>query len=100
MTPFRVDCLALCDIEAARRYYDSRVDGLGQRFANAVADTIERIARNPLIHQRVWRGYRKCRVPRFPYGVLYRFDGEIVDILVVVDLRRRPGYWKRRIESD
>ena len=73
---------------------------MGQRFANVVADTIERIAENPLLYQRVWREYRKCRVPRFPYGVLYRFDGEIVDILVVVDLRRRPGYWKRRFESD
>ena len=100
MTPFRVDCLALCDVEAACRYYDSRLDGLGQRFARAVADTIERIAENPLIHPRIWREYRKCRVLRFPYGVLYRFDGKIVDILVVVDLRRRPGYWKPRVEPN
>ena len=55
MTPFRVDCLALCDTEEARRYYDSKLDCLGQRFANAVADTIERIAENPLLYQRVWR---------------------------------------------
>lgn len=100
MTPFRVDCLALCDVEEARRHYESRQEGLGQRFAEAVADTIERVAANPMLYQRVWREYRKCRVPHFPYGVLYRFGGEVVDILVIVDLRRRPGYWKKRVEPD
>lgn len=98
MIPLRVDCLALCDVEEARRFYESRRTGLGHRFAETVADAIERIADNPLLYQRIWREYRKCRVPHFPYGIIFRFNGGVVDILVVMDLRRRPGYWKSRLD--
>jgi len=81
-------------------YYDRQQPGLGRRFKNAVADTVERIATSPDWHPRVSGRIRKCRVPRFPYGVLYRFDGRQVDILVVMHLRREPGSWKKRIQSE
>ncbi len=99
MKPFRFDCLALCDVEEAARYYDRQQPGLGQRFKNAVADTVERIAANPELYPRVSGGLRKCRVPRFPHGVLYRFDGKRVDILVVMHLHRQPGFWKKRVRA-
>ena len=97
MNPLRFDCLALCDVEEARRFYDARQSGLGQKFAEAVADTVEKIAANPEWFRQVSAGLRKCRVPKFPYGILFRYDGETVDILVVMHLQRRPGYWKHRI---
>ena len=65
----------------------------------AVADTVESIATNPECYPRVSGTIRKCRVPRFPYGVLYRFDGRRVDILVVMHLHRQPGFWKKRLKS-
>jgi len=99
MNELRFDCLALCDVEEARRYYEAQQPGLGQKFADAVADTAERIALHPLFHIRVSGSLRKCRVPRFPYGILYRFDGETVEILVVMHLHRRPGYWKKRVQA-
>ena len=96
--PFRFDGLALCDVEEAARYYDRQQAGLGRRFKNAVADTVERIVRNPELYPRVSGGIRKCRVLRFPFGVLYRFDNQQVDILVVMHLLRQPGYWHKRIK--
>jgi hypothetical protein len=50
MIELRWDCLAECDVMEAVRYYDSRQAGLGHRFAMAVADTVERIRRNPELH--------------------------------------------------
>ena len=95
MYPFTVDCLAMCDVEEARRYYDVRRRGLGQQFAEAVAGTFEQIAEHPLRQRRVWRQFRKCKVPSFPFGVIYRFDGTTVDILVVMHLARNPAQWKK-----
>ncbi len=95
--PFQFDCLASCDVEEAARHYDRQQAGLGQRFKNAVADTVERIVMNPEWHPQVAGSIRKCRVARFPYGVLYRFDGRRVDILVVMHLHRQPGFWKNRM---
>jgi plasmid stabilization system protein ParE len=72
---------------------------LGSGSRTPWLDTVERIAANPEWYPRVSGGIRKCRVPRFPYGVLYRFNGEQVDILVVMHLHRQPGFWKKRIKS-
>jgi len=38
----------------------------------------------------------KCRLPRFPYGVIYRTKSETVEILAIMHLKREPGYWKAR----
>jgi hypothetical protein len=38
-------------------------------------------------------------VNRFPYGVLYREEGEQIQILAVMNLNQKPGYWKDRLEK-
>jgi hypothetical protein len=35
-------------------------------------------------------------VLRFPYGVIYRLSGDTVEIVAVMHLSRKPGYWKHR----
>lgn len=42
--------------------------------------------------------FRRCRLHRFPYGVIYRVDqatGEIV-VVAVHHLSRRPNSWRGR----
>jgi len=74
-----------------------RRPGLEKRFLEALQDAITRIRRNPLIHRRVEGEIRKCRILRFPYGVIYRLDEtDRIEIIAVMHLRRRPGYWKSR----
>ncbi len=99
MKNVRVDCLALCDVEEAERFYESRQPGLGTRFARAVADRFERIQRNPEIYGRVNRELRRCKVEWFPYAVIYRCRGDIFDILFVTHLHRAPGWWQTRARS-
>jgi hypothetical protein len=37
---------------------------------------------------------------RFPFGLLYAIETERIVIVAVAHLKRRPGYWKDRIEED
>jgi plasmid stabilization system protein ParE len=99
MIELRWDLLAEFDAVEAVHYYDSRQSGLGQRFATALADTVEDIRRNPELHRLVGQKIRKCRVRGFPYAILYRFDGSRIDILVVTHLHRQPDWWKTRLKS-
>ena len=97
MIPHHLDCLAGCDIEEAARFYEGKRSGLGATFRMAVADALNRIVKALEMFPILRSGIRRCLVRRFPYAVLFHFDGKIVDVLVVTNLRRRPGWWMERI---
>jgi hypothetical protein len=46
-----------------------------------------------MLSANVWR----CRVNRFPYGLVYEVSGEEIVIVAVMHLHRRPGYWRDRV---
>ena len=99
MTPHRLDCLAGCDIEEAAAFYESKCDGLGAAFRIAVGEALQQIVAAPEMFPIIRSGIRRCLVRRFPYAVLFHYDGEIADVLVVTDLRRKPDWWKTRVSN-
>lgn len=88
---------AIAEANAAAEFYERRQKGLGARFVSALDDAIARICRNPNVYKEVGTGVRKCRVLRFPYGVIFRDREETTEIVAVMHLRRKPGYWKARV---
>jgi len=53
-------------------FYEERQTGLGKRFLDSLTDSITRIRRNSTLYRKVNGQMRKCRLLRFPYGVIYR----------------------------
>ena len=97
MRPYRLHPEAYREIDEAAAFYKERQPGLEKRFLDALQDSIARIQRNPLLYRRVEGEVRKCRLLRFPYGVIYRLDEkDSLEILAVMHLRRHPGYWRSR----
>ena len=84
------------EADQAAAFYRGQKLGLEVRFLEALNDAISRIRRNPLLYRRVEGGIRKCRIVRFPYGVIYRTAEDRVDVIAIMHLRQRPGYWKSR----
>jgi hypothetical protein len=37
---------------------------------------------------------------RFPFGLIYRFDGQDIVIVAVAHNKRRSGYWRKRDEDE
>jgi hypothetical protein len=33
---------------------------------------------------------------RFPFGIIYRIDGDTLRVLALAHRRRRPGFWRGR----
>ena len=77
-------------------FYSSKQTGLDRRFLEALEDTIARIRRNPTLYRTVDEGIRKCRLPRFPYTVIFRDTSDSIEIIAVMHLKRQPGYWESR----
>ena len=87
---------ALAEADEAAAFYKAQQPELEVRFLEALNEAITRIRRNPLMYHGVGGNVRKCRILRFPYGVIYRVGDERIEVIAVMHLRRWPGYWKSR----
>lgn len=86
------------ELNEAVDYYDECQEGLGLEFAKAVYAAIENICRYPLAWSPLSRNTRKCLLSRFPYGVVYQSKGDDIIIIAVMQLNRKPDYWRKRKE--
>jgi len=94
-----VDFLDAARVELleAVEHYNREDEGLGNKFAEEVKRTIERIvgfsnAWTPLSHRT-----RRCRTKAFPYGIIYQVRENSIVIVAVMHLHRNPESWKSRI---
>ncbi len=69
------------------------------RFLDAVENAYERIADHPSRFPRFSRNTRRLVLQAFPFSVIYRQLETDIQIIAVAHHKRRPGYWKNRIDS-
>ncbi|NQZ10521.1 MAG: type II toxin-antitoxin system RelE/ParE family toxin [Algicola sp.] len=84
----------LCD---AIDQYDKKSMGLGREFALEVRRAIDRAISMPEAWQLLDDKFRRVLVNRFPYGVLYSIEPDLIYIIAVMHLHRDPDYWRDRI---
>lgn len=83
-------------VESARFYEAEQVE-LGKHFLESVHVATQKIRLFPSIFQCVEGNVRRCRVERFPFGVVFREERDEIQIIAVVHFKRDPGYWKNRL---
>ncbi len=85
------------ELNASIDYYEECKNGLGLEFANEVYSTIQRILNFPKAWQILDKDIRRCLTNRFPFGIIYYQRNDEIIILAVMQLNRKPNYWKNRI---
>lgn len=89
------------EIHEAALYYEGRATGLGLAFLDEIEKTSERILSHPMAYQRVAEEVRQALVARFPYSMLYVIEAdEHIRVIAVAHLKRRPGYWWKRLQPE
>ena len=85
-------------LEACVHYTDISPE-LGRAFYASVEAGIEKILARPRTWPVIEDGVRRFMVQRFPYGLYYTLvdEGEVVLVVAVMHMRRRPGYWRHRL---
>lgn len=87
------------ELDDAFEYYQSEMDGLGYKFQQAIHQSISRIVHFPTSYQKIGKHSRRCLAHRFPYSVVYVFNEDSQEMLVLViiaHLHRNPDYWLSR----
>jgi len=83
---------------SAINYYEESHIGLGHDFAREIYLAIQSIIEHPKTWPVFDMDIRRRLIGRFPYAILYSYEGQTVYILAVMHLRRDPGYWKSRLK--
>ena len=84
----RYDDEALQEAKNAAHWYEIQEEGLALRFLEKWKQAEERMAFAPELN----------RV--FPFKMLYRIVAEdVLQVVAVMQMKRRPGYWKSRTKG-
>ena len=86
---------ARVDLEEARQWYRGHSAALEERFAEAVARTIETIVEHPRAYPAVDPDVRRASVTVFPYLVYYAIESDGLVVLAVLHGKRHPDTWRR-----
>src|SRR5205085_6075986 len=90
--------IAEIELDQAIHWYGAQAPGLGDAFLIGVMSAGDRIARFPEAWHPLGEGVRRCRLRRFPYGLIYTIDNGDILLLAVAHLHRRPDYWRDRLK--
>jgi len=84
------------ELDDAIKYYNAEREGLGDDFREEVKHALQSIAVFPEAWHPLSLRTRRCRLRRFPYGLIYQIRKDELLIVAVANLHREPDYWKNR----
>lgn len=90
---------ASADIKAAVDWYDERRPGLGNEFLKEVDRMLGLIAIYPESCQKFRKSLRRALLHRFDYAVVYRTRADAIEVVAVMNCRRRPASILRRVST-
>ena len=87
------------DIDMAAEWFDKQRPGLGRDFVTEVDRILARIAEYPESCQRFYSSLRRALLRRFHYAVVYRVEAAAIQVIGVIDCRRRATELLRRLPA-
>lgn len=71
-------------------YYESKSDGLGDKFLNHLEIHFDRIRKNPKHYQIKRKPYREAFIKKFPFLIIYEIIEKQVVVYAVFNTHRNP----------
>lgn len=87
------------EFREAARYYENEAPGVGLAFITEVHRVISVITSHPRAAKKVRGAIRSKVLFHFPYSVLYSIETDLILIVAVAHHKRRPTFWRSRLQS-
>jgi plasmid stabilization system protein ParE len=79
------------EVTEAYRWYENKVEGLGERFLDALEDCYNAIDINPTTFQKIHKQYRQAILNTFPYVVIYEKIKSDIIVYAVFATAQHPN---------
>jgi plasmid stabilization system protein ParE len=96
LKPLRLREEARAELLHETQYYESRREGSGKRFREAVNASFALITRFPGGGAPGPADTRRTKVKGFPFTIVYREEEAQVVVFAIAPDRQQPGYWLPR----
>jgi plasmid stabilization system protein ParE len=91
--------LAFEELIDSAEYYEARAELLGESFLDEVERAVADVSESPERWPYFLLNSRRRLLDRFPYSIVYLIETDRIYVLAVMHQRRRPGYWRKRLNS-
>jgi plasmid stabilization system protein ParE len=90
---------ARLEFDDSVEFYNQEAPGLGIRFLEEILRAIELIVKYPEAWPQISERTRRCKINRFPFGIIYQKREDEILIVAIAHFHRKPDYWDARIEK-
>jgi len=91
---------ARIDAIEAYDWYAERSQQAAIAFQDELQDSGRAIQHSPELWAYYLFGTRRYLMKRYPFVIVYRLATDRIEIIAVAHGRRKPGYWKERLDSE
>jgi toxin ParE1/3/4 len=85
------------EVAEAYVWYGKRSQRAADGFIAELDAALDAVQRNPARYAPYLHGTQRFLLKRYPYAVVYRELEDLIWIVAVAHGKRRPGYWKSRV---
>jgi toxin ParE1/3/4 len=86
------------ELAEATAYISNQSPRAAESFLADMADAKALLLQFPRVGAPVRGNYRRLLLRTFPYQLVYRVEGDDLRIYAVAHLKRKPGYWRKRLQ--
>ena len=86
----RLQVEAIADIQSAFEWYEQQKAGLGNEFLSELEVCYNKLIEHPQHYTFINEYYRRIKINRFPYMIVYELEGNEVIINAVHHTSRKP----------
>ncbi|NWF38053.1 type II toxin-antitoxin system RelE/ParE family toxin [Mariprofundus sp. NF] len=84
------------ELDEAVAFYAEERPGLEYDLLREITHALNSIVAFPQAWHPLSKRSRRCRLRRFPYGLIYQVREDELLIVAVAHMHRKPDYWKNR----
>jgi hypothetical protein len=88
----RIQSEAILDIHEAFEWYEKQKEGLGFLLIEEIRNLLHKKAEHPTYYTFINSAFRRIKVNRFPYFLIYEIEDDIVLINSLFHAKRKPKF--------
>jgi hypothetical protein len=86
------------DLEASAQFYESCATGIGDYFIDSILSDLDSLVLFAGVHQ-IYFEFHRMLSKRFPFGIYYEVEDEVVYVYAILDLRRDPQWIRKQLRE-
>lgn len=78
-------------------FYEKQQQSIGQYFLDSLYSDLESLSITAGTHLTVYKTYFRMLSKRFPFAIYYTINNKTINVIAVLDCRRKPAWIRNKL---